>query len=182
MPGINQLAWGLSRHTPCERAPGTLHSTARKKFARGTSSVKHEQIIFIRAAEESEEPDPFLLHAPRAWARRESQRWGKPVLQGVHLPRPRQGQADGPAMLSAALQQPRELSGCSQGNKHLRRGGGPGLTDRAYLQLPCLVSLRGREWKASVPCVLKSWHINQSELKAWSSSCKNSYKCKTGIS
>lgn len=48
-------AWDASQHS-------------KDKFARGTSSVKREQIIFIKAVEEFEEQDAFLLHAPHAGA------------------------------------------------------------------------------------------------------------------
>lgn len=53
-------AWDASQHS-------------KEKFARETSSVKCEKIIFIKAVQEFEEQDPFLLHALHAWAWRESQ-------------------------------------------------------------------------------------------------------------
>lgn len=46
-------AWEASQHS-------------KEKFARGTSGVKCEQIIFLKAVQEFEEQEPFLLHTPRA--------------------------------------------------------------------------------------------------------------------
>ena len=47
MPRIDQQAWWLSRHTPCERALGMLHSIARKNL-QGEQAVSNASKSFLQ--------------------------------------------------------------------------------------------------------------------------------------